>query len=51
VTFVAPKLGFAAPAARAVLGEVRVAPIGAPRGLVERMLARQPGANAGPRGA
>jgi NAD(P)H-hydrate epimerase len=39
LTFVAPKQGFSAAAARACLGEVRVAGIGAPRGLVERVVA------------
>jgi NAD(P)H-hydrate epimerase len=51
VTFVAPKIGFAAPAARAVLGEVRVVGIGAPRALVERVSAAGPGSNAGGAGA
>jgi NAD(P)H-hydrate epimerase len=36
VTFVAPKAGFATPAAREWLGEVHVVGIGAPRALVEQ---------------
>lgn len=39
VTFVAPKVGFAAPGADAWLGEVHVADIGAPRRLLEEYLA------------
>jgi NAD(P)H-hydrate epimerase len=35
VTFVAPKMGFESPAARAVLGQVHVTDIGAPRKLVD----------------
>jgi NAD(P)H-hydrate epimerase len=38
VTFVAPKVGFASPAAKAFLGTVHVADIGAPRRLVESIL-------------
>jgi NAD(P)H-hydrate epimerase len=37
VTFVAPKLGFDRPGARAFTGRVTVAEIGAPRALLERI--------------
>jgi NAD(P)H-hydrate epimerase len=40
-TFVAEKQGFAHAGARAVLGRVVVLPIGLPRGLLERVVARQ----------
>jgi len=36
-TFVAPKTGFQAPAAKACLGQVHVVPIGAPRKLLEEI--------------
>jgi NAD(P)H-hydrate epimerase len=42
-TFVAPKAGFANPAAAACLGKVHVLDIGAPRGLIEEYTS-QPGA-------
>lgn len=41
VTFVAPKVGFAAAADRGLLGRVEVADIGAPMGLVAAIAARQ----------
>jgi len=45
VTMVAPKLGFDAPAARLVVGQVRVVDIGAPRGSLPSAAAEK-GANA-----
>lgn len=46
-TFVAPKRGFAAPGAKAWLGEVHVIDIGAPRALLEAMTRGQGGGVAG----